>query len=35
MENPFKGAVRDLKPEKLLAEGCKRRLSQYMKNIIS
>ena len=28
------GAVRDLKKEKLLPEGCKRRPSQYMNNIV-
>jgi transposase-like protein len=34
-KNPtYIGAIRDLKREKLLAEGCKRRPSQYMNNII-
>lgn len=34
-KNPtYIGAVRALKREKLLAEGCKRRPSQYMNNII-
>ncbi len=34
-KNPtYIGAVRDLKCEKLLTEGCKRRPSQYMNNII-
>ena len=34
-KNPsYIGAVRDLKREKLLTEGCKRRPSQYMNNII-
>jgi len=34
-KNPsYIGAVRALKREKLLAEGCKRRASQYMNNII-
>ena len=28
------GAIRDLKQEKLLPEGCKRRPSQYMNNIV-
>jgi transposase, IS6 family len=34
-KNPtYVGAIRDLKREKLLTEGCKRRPSQYMNNII-